>query len=106
LARGNASPVFALVVFRQLEAGFIAQNPRSASCRFQSTTEPLNVITAFTQELQAGLTSWIAHYNKKRPHSTLAGRTPGEAYYDAPTPLGSGLTPNPVANSTAVKAAA
>ncbi len=57
-------------------------------------------------ELRAGLTSWIAHYNGKRPHSTLAGRTPDEAYYDAPAPLGSGLTPNPVANSNAVKAAA
>jgi len=57
-------------------------------------------------ELRTGLTSWIAHYNGKRPHSTLAGRTPDEAYYDVPTPLGPGLTPNPVANSNAVKAAA
>jgi putative transposase len=26
------------------------------------------------------LTSWIAYYNTRRPHSTLAGRTPDEAY--------------------------
>ena len=29
---------------------------------------------------RAGLTSWIAYYNAPRPHSTLAGRTPDEAY--------------------------
>jgi len=31
-------------------------------------------------DLRAGLTSWIAYYNTRRPHSTLAGRTPDEAY--------------------------
>jgi putative transposase len=31
-------------------------------------------------DLRAGLTSWIAYYNARRPHSTLAGRTPDEAY--------------------------
>ncbi len=31
--------------------------------------------------LQAGLEQWISHYNTRRPHSTLAGRTPDEAYY-------------------------
>ncbi len=30
--------------------------------------------------LRAGLTSWITYYNTRRPHSTLAGRTPDEAY--------------------------
>jgi putative transposase len=31
-------------------------------------------------ELRDGLTSWIGYYNARRPHSTLAGRTPDEAY--------------------------
>ena len=32
-------------------------------------------------ELRAGLTHWIDYYNAKRPHSTLAGHTPDEAYW-------------------------
>ena len=31
-------------------------------------------------ELRAGLLRWIDYYNTRRPHSTLAGRTPDEAY--------------------------
>jgi putative transposase len=31
-------------------------------------------------ELRAGLTKWVGYYNAGRPHSTLAGRTPDEAY--------------------------
>jgi putative transposase len=31
-------------------------------------------------ELRAGLARWIGYYNTRRPHSTLAGRTPDEAY--------------------------
>jgi putative transposase len=31
-------------------------------------------------ELRAGLTRWIGYYNTRRPHSTLAGRTPDETY--------------------------
>jgi putative transposase len=31
-------------------------------------------------ELRAGLTEWIGYYNARRPHSTLGGRTPDEAY--------------------------
>ncbi len=31
-------------------------------------------------ELRAGLVRWIGYYNARRPHSTLAGRTPDEAY--------------------------
>jgi putative transposase len=31
-------------------------------------------------ELRAGLSCWISYYNDRRPHSTLAGRTPDEAY--------------------------
>ena len=31
-------------------------------------------------ELRAGLAKWIGYYNAGRPHSTLAGRTPDEAY--------------------------
>ena len=31
-------------------------------------------------ELRAGLLRWIGYYNTGRPHSTLGGRTPDEAY--------------------------
>jgi len=31
-------------------------------------------------ELRAGLSRWIGYYNARRPHSSLAGRTPDEAY--------------------------
>ena len=31
-------------------------------------------------ELRAGLTRWIGYYNTRRPHSTLGGHTPDEAY--------------------------
>ncbi len=31
-------------------------------------------------ELHAGLLRWIGYYNTRRPHSTLAGRAPDEAY--------------------------
>jgi putative transposase len=31
-------------------------------------------------ELRAGLAHWIGYYITQRPHSTLAGRTPDEAY--------------------------
>jgi putative transposase len=31
-------------------------------------------------ELRAGLSRWIGYYNSRRPHSTLAGQTPDEAY--------------------------
>jgi len=31
--------------------------------------------------LRAGLTWWIGYYNARRPHSTLAGRTPDDAYW-------------------------
>jgi putative transposase len=31
-------------------------------------------------ELRSGLSRWIGYYNARRPHSTLAGRTPDEAY--------------------------
>ena len=38
-------------------------------------------------ELRDGLAHWISFYNTRRPHSSLAGRTPGEAYHQiAPTP--------------------
>ena len=57
-------------------------------------------------ELRIGLISWIAHYNGQRPHSALAGRTPDGAYHNAPTPLGPGLTPDPMANSNTVNLAA
>jgi putative transposase len=32
--------------------------------------------------LRAGLADWIGYYNARRPHSTLAGRTPDEAYME------------------------
>ena len=41
------------------------------------------------QALHAGLLRWIGHYNTRRPHSSLAGRTPDEAYNEI------GSTPSP-----------
>jgi putative transposase len=32
-------------------------------------------------EARAGIGRWIEYYNKSRPHSALAGQTPGEAYH-------------------------
>ncbi|MBS1072920.1 transposase, partial [Gluconobacter cerinus] len=57
-------------------------------------------------ELRAGFAGWIAHYNEQRPHSALAGSTPDEAYHGVSTPPGSGLTPDQMANSSAVRMAA
>jgi putative transposase len=39
-------------------------------------------------ELKEGLAKWVGYYNAQRPHSTLAGRTPNEAYnrIDPPYP--------------------
>jgi putative transposase len=31
-------------------------------------------------ELRDGLTQWVGYYNARRPHSSLGGRTPDEAY--------------------------
>jgi putative transposase len=31
-------------------------------------------------EARAGIGSWIDYYNRRRPHSTFAGRTPDEVY--------------------------
>src|SRR4051795_3731537 len=47
----------------------------------------------------AGIGSWIGYYNRSRPHSALAGRTPSEAYamhIAPPRPaLALGLAPAP-----------
>ena len=41
------------------------------------------------QELHAGLSRYIRHYNGARPHSSLAGRTPDEVYHQIePVTLG------------------
>ncbi|MBB4201155.1 transposase InsO family protein [Rhodoblastus sphagnicola] len=43
------------------------------------------------QELHAGLLRYVRHYNCSRPHSSLAGRTPDEAYHQMMLPLSPGL---------------
>jgi putative transposase len=47
-------------------------------------------------ELRAGLLRWIGHYNTKRPHSTLAGRTPDELYHQSAPPPSPGHAPRAV----------
>ena len=48
-------------------------------------------------DLHAGLLGWIGHYNKRRPHSALAGRTPDEAYHHiSPSSPSSGHAPTMV----------
>ncbi|GBQ14838.1 hypothetical protein AA21291_1973 [Swaminathania salitolerans LMG 21291] len=44
-------------------------------------------------KLQVGIAAWIAHDNGQ--YSALAGRTPDEAYHDAPASLWSGANPGP-----------
>ena len=34
-------------------------------------------------EARSGIGSWIEYYNRRRPHSTFAGRTPDEVYATA-----------------------
>jgi len=43
-------------------------------------------------ELRAGVTTWVGHYNTRRPHSALGGRTPNEVY-SAGAPPGGGQAP-------------
>ncbi len=43
---------------------------------------PLTYLHAFEtgSELRAGLLRWIGYYKTRRPHSSLGGLTPDEAY--------------------------
>ena len=34
-------------------------------------------------EAQEGIGFWMRYYNEDRPHSSLGGRTPDEAYHEA-----------------------
>ena len=46
-----------------------ARNTNAATCMFDTGSER-----------RAGLSRWIGYCNARRPHSSLGGRTPGEAY--------------------------
>jgi putative transposase len=48
-------------------------------------------------ELRAGVTTWVGHYNTRRPHSALGGRTPNEVY-SAGAPPGGWQAPHPAAH--------
>lgn len=37
-------------------------------------------------EVREGIGRWVERYNRKRPHSSLADRTPDEAYWGLPLP--------------------
>ena len=45
------------------------------------------------QQLHAGLSSYLRHYNLSRPHSSLAGRTPDEVYHQLTPPPSPGIIP-------------
>ncbi len=36
---------------------------------------------------RAGIGKYIKFYNERRPHSSLAGKTPGQAYFNQPKPI-------------------
>ena len=38
-------------------------------------------------EARAGIGKYIKFYNERRPHSSLAGKTPGQAYFNQPKPV-------------------
>jgi len=38
-------------------------------------------------EARAGIGKYIKFYNQRRPHSSLAGKTPDQAYFNQPTPI-------------------
>ncbi len=42
--------------------------------------DPARILAMVRYELRAGLSRWIDYYNARRPHSTLTGCTPDEAY--------------------------
>jgi putative transposase len=53
-------------------------------------------------ELRVGVGRWITYYNTQRPHSSLAGRTPAEAYGRIDAPSSGGHAPQ----MTAIRLAA
>ena len=55
------------------------------------------------QDLHAGLSRYIHHYNGARPHSSLAGRTPDEVYHQPKLSASAGLAQQTLA---AIKLAA
>ena len=38
-------------------------------------------------EARRGLDRYVAFYNRRRPHSSLGGQTPDQAYINEPTPI-------------------
>ena len=38
-------------------------------------------------EARRGLDRYLAFYNRRRPHSSLGGQTPDQAYFNQPTPI-------------------
>ena len=51
------------------------------------------------QELHAGLSRYIRHYNFSRPHSSLDGRTPDEVYHQITPPPSPGLSTETMADA-------
>lgn len=41
---------------------------------------------ASVSEARAGIGLYLGFYNSRRPHSSLDGRTPDQAYFNPPTP--------------------
>ena len=61
----------------------------TAGRRYSTRTYEEIYLHAYTNvpEARAGIEKYIKFYNERRPHSSLAGKTPDQAYFNQPKPI-------------------